>query len=157
MILQLFNMVLKLTKEKIMEDKELPFFNFPTDKLNTIRLDVGQRNYEKLLSIYIDLWTKNGQDIELNFIIKKHKISEEKLLKIQEINKNYIEIVVKNDEKKVKKYVKSEQILTRISQINKRTATLKRAYIKKRDTNNNNENQSFMEKYASNVIGIDEK
>ena len=80
-----------------MEDKELPFFNFPTDKLNTIRLDVGQRNYEKLLSIYIDLWTKNGQDIELNFIIKKHKISEEKLLKIQEINKNYIEIVVKND------------------------------------------------------------
>tara|TARA_A100000172_G_C2993749_1_gene93783 strand:- start:167 stop:619 length:453 start_codon:yes stop_codon:yes gene_type:complete len=150
-------MVLKLTKEKIMEDKELPFFNFPTDKLNTIRLDVGQRNYEKLLSIYIDLWTKNGQDIELNFIIKKHKISEEKLLKIQEINKNYIEIVVKNDEKKVKKYVKSEQILTRISQINKRTATLKRAYIKKRDTNNNNENQSFMEKYASNVIGIDEK
>jgi|TARA_Y100001938_G_scaffold45113_1_gene62676 hypothetical protein len=140
-----------------MEDKELPFFNFPTDKLNTIRLDVGQRNYEKLLSIYIDLWTKNGQDIELNFIIKKHKISEEKLLKIQEINKNYIEIVVKNDEKKVKKYVKSEQILTRISQINKRTATLKRAYIKKRDTNNNNENQSFMEKYASNVIGIDEK
>ena len=157
MILQLFNMVLKLTKEKIMEDKELPFFNFPTDKLNTIRLDVGQRNYEKLLSIYIDLWTKNGQDIELNFIIKKHKISEEKILKIQEINKNYIEIVVKNDEKKVKKYVKSEQILTRISQINKRTATLKRAYIKKRDTNNNNENQSFMEKYASNVIGIDEK
>tara|TARA_B100001250_G_C19270025_1_gene558663 strand:- start:111 stop:563 length:453 start_codon:yes stop_codon:yes gene_type:complete len=150
-------MVLKLTKEKIMEDKELPFFNFPTDKLNTIRLDVGQRNYEKLLSIYIDLWTKNGQDIELNFIIKKHKISEEKILKIQEINKNYIEIVVKNDEKKVKKYVKSEQILTRISQINKRTATLKRAYIKKRDTNNNNENQSFMEKYASNVIGIDEK
>tara|TARA_B100000029_G_scaffold403632_1_gene403461 strand:+ start:136 stop:588 length:453 start_codon:yes stop_codon:yes gene_type:complete len=150
-------MVLKLTKEKIMEDKELPFFNFPTDKLNTIRLDVGQRNYEKLLSIYIDLWTKNGQDIELNFIIKKHKISEEKLLKIQEINKNYIEIVVKNDEKKIKKYVKSEQILTRISQINKRTATLKRAYIKKRDTNNNNENQSFMEKYASNVIGIDEK
>jgi|TARA_B100001540_G_scaffold44483_1_gene39586 hypothetical protein len=150
-------MVLKLIKEKIMEDKELPFFNFPTDKLNTIRLDVGQRNYEKLLSIYIDLWTKNGQDIELNFIIKKHKISEEKLLKIQEINKNYIEIVVKNDEKKVKKYVKSEQILTRISQINKRTATLKRAYIKKRDTNNNNENQSFMEKYASNVIGIDEK
>ncbi len=140
-----------------MEDKELPFFNFPTDKLNTIRLDVGQRNYEKLLSIYIDLWTKNGQDIELNFIIKKHKISEEKLLKIQEINKNYIEIVVKNDEKKIKKYVKSEQILTRISQINKRTATLKRAYIKKRDTNNNNENQSFMEKYASNVIGIDEK
>ncbi len=140
-----------------MEDKELPFFNFPTDKLNTIRLDVGQRNYEKLLSIYIDLWTKNGQDIELNFIIKKHKISEEKLLKIQEINKNYIEIVVKNDEKKVKKYVKSEQILTRISQINKRTATLKRAYIKKRDTSNNNENQSFMEKYASNVIGIDEK
>jgi len=140
-----------------MEDKELPFFNFPTDKLNTIRLDVGQRNYEKLLSIYIDLWTKNGQDIELNFIIKKHKISEEKLLKIQEINKNYIEIIVKNDEKKVKKYVKSEQILTRISQINKRTATLKRAYIKKRDTNNNNENQSFMEKYASNVIGIDEK
>jgi len=140
-----------------MEDKELPFFNFPTDKLNTIRLDVGQRNYEKLLSIYIDLWTKNGQDIELNFIIKKHKISEEKLLKIQEINKNYIEIVVKNDEKKVKKYVKSEQILTRISQINKRTATLKRAYIKKRDTNNNNKNQSFMEKYASNVIGIDEK
>ena len=140
-----------------MEDKELPFFNFPTDKLNTIRLDVGQRNYEKLLSIYIDLWTKNGQDIELNFIIKKHKISEEKLLKIQKINKNYIEIVVKNDEKKVKKYVKSEQILTRISQINKRTATLKRAYIKKRDTNNNNENQSFMEKYASNVIGIDEK
>tara|TARA_R100001594_G_scaffold22675_1_gene43961 strand:+ start:2498 stop:2920 length:423 start_codon:yes stop_codon:yes gene_type:complete len=140
-----------------MEDKELPFFNFPTDKLNTIRLDVGQRNYEKLLSIYIDLWTKNGQDIELNFIIKKHKISEEKLLKIQEINKNYIEIVVKNDEKKVKKYVKSEQILTRILQINKRTATLKRAYIKKRDTNNNNENQSFMEKYASNVIGIDEK
>ena len=140
-----------------MEDKELPFFNFPTDKLNTIRLDVGQRNYEKLLSIYIDLWTKNGQDIELNFIIKKHKIIEEKLLKIQEINKNYIEIVVKNDEKKVKKYVKSEQILTRISQINKRTATLKRAYIKKRDTNNNNENQSFMEKYASNVIGIDEK
>jgi hypothetical protein len=140
-----------------MEDKELPFFNFPTDKLNTIRLDVGQRNYEKLLSIYIDLWTKNGQDIELNFIIKKHKISEEKILKIQEINKNYIEIVVKNDEKKVKKYVKSEQILTRISQINKRTATLKRAYIKKRDTNNNNENQSFMEKYASNVIGIDEK
>ena len=140
-----------------MEDKELPFFNFPTDKLNTIRLDVGQRNYEKLLSIYIDLWTKNGQDIELNFIIKKHKISEEKILKIQEINKNYIEIVVKNDEKKVKKYVKSEQILTRISQINKRTATLKRAYIKKRDTSNNNENQSFMEKYASNVIGIDEK
>lgn len=140
-----------------MEDKELPFFNFPTDKLNTIRLDVGQRNYEKLLSIYIDLWTKNGQDIELNFIIKKHKISEEKLLKIQEINKNYIEIVVKNDEKKVKKYVKSEQILTRISQINKRTATLKRAYIKKRDISNNNENQSFMEKYASNVIGIDEK
>ena len=140
-----------------MEDKELPFFNFPTDKLNIIRLDVGQRNYEKLLSIYIDLWTKNGQDIELNFIIKKHKISEEKLLKIQEINKNYIEIVVKNDEKKVKKYVKSEQILTRILQINKRTATLKRAYIKKRDTNNNNENQSFMEKYASNVIGIDEK
>jgi len=140
-----------------MEDKELPFFNFPTDKLNTIRLDVGQRNYEKLLSIYIDLWTKNGQDIELNFIIKKHKISEEKILKIQEINKNYIEIVVKNDEKKVKKYVKSEQILTRISQINKRTATLKRAYIKKRDTNNNNKNQSFMEKYASNVIGIDEK
>lgn len=141
----------------MMEDKELPFFNFPTDKLNTIRLDVGQRNYEKLLSIYIDLWTKNGQDIELNFIIKKHKISEEKLLKIQEINKNYIEIVVKNDEKKVKKYVKSEQILTRISQINKRTATLKRAYIKKRDISNNNENQSFMEKYASNVIGIDEK
>ena len=140
-----------------MEDKELPFFNFPTDKLNTIRLDVGQRNYEKLLSIYIDLWTKNGQDIELNFIIKKHKISEEKILKIQEINKNYIEIVVKNDEKKVKKYVKSEQILTRISQINKRTATLKRAYIKKRDISNNNENQSFMEKYASNVIGIDEK
>ena len=140
-----------------MEDKELPFFNFPTDKLNTIRLDVGQRNYDKLLSIYIDLWTKNGQDIELNFIIKKHKISEEKLLKIQEINKNYIEIVVKNDEKKVKKYVKSEQILTRISQINKRTATLKRAYIKKRDISNNNENQSFMEKYASNVIGIDEK
>ena len=141
----------------MMEDKELPFFNFPTDKLNTIRLDVGQRNYEKLLSIYIDLWTKNGQDIELNFIIKKHKISEEKILKIQEINKNYIEIVVKNDEKKVKKYVKSEQILTRISQINKRTATLKRAYIKKRDISNNNENQSFMEKYASNVIGIDEK
>ena len=140
-----------------MEDKELPFFNFPTDKLNTIRLDVGQRNYEKLLSIYIDIWTKNGQDIELNFIIKKHKISEEKILKIQEINKNYIEIVVKNDEKKVKKYVKSEQILTRISQINKRTATLKRAYIKKRDISNNNENQSFMEKYASNVIGIDEK
>ena len=50
-----------------MKDKELPFFNFPTDKLNTIRLDVGQRNYEKLLSIYIDLWTKNGQDIAVSY------------------------------------------------------------------------------------------
>ena len=80
-----------------MTDKniELPFFNVPIDALKSLRADIGQRNYEKILPIYIHFWGLGGNPIPLEYVVKNFKISEEKIRQIEQINPNFLQIITK--------------------------------------------------------------
>ena len=50
-------------------------------------------------------------------LLKTFKISEEKIRQIEQINPNFIQIITKNEQNCIKKYVNSEHILNYMSKL----------------------------------------
>ena len=129
-----------------MTDKniELPFFNVPTDALKSLRADIGQRNYEKILPIYIHFWGLGGNPIPLDYVVKNFKISEEKIRQIEQINPNFLQIITKNEQNCIKKYVNSEHILNYMSKLWAKYESR----LKWNEKAKNKRKQEFTEKYG---------
>jgi len=89
------------------KNKDLPFFNVPTAEMVNIQHDVGVVIAKDLYILYLELWRRNCEPIEVNLAKKKLKIN---LKSLQETSENY-NFYVSFEQKNDKFYIKSEFIL----------------------------------------------
>ena len=88
-------------------NKELPFYNVPTAEMVNIQHDVGVVVAKDLYILFLELWRRNCEPIEVNIAKKKLKINVKNLQKTSENYNFYVSFEQKND----KFYIKSEFIL----------------------------------------------
>ena len=88
-------------------NKELPFYNVPTAEMVNIQHDVGVVIAKDLYILFLELWRRNCEPIEVNIAKKKLKINVKNLQKTSENYNFYVSFEQKND----KFYIKSEFIL----------------------------------------------
>ena len=89
------------------KNKELPFYNVPTAEMVNIQYDVGVVAAKDLYILFLELWRRNCEPIEVNIAKKKLKINVKNLQKTSENYNFYVSFEQKND----KFYIKSEFIL----------------------------------------------
>ena len=89
------------------KNKELPFYNVPTAEMVNIQHDVGVVAAKDLYILFLELWRRNCEPIEVNIAKKKLKINVKNLQKTSENYNFYVSFEQKND----KFYIKSEFIL----------------------------------------------
>tara|TARA_R100000655_G_scaffold89546_2_gene130013 strand:+ start:112 stop:498 length:387 start_codon:yes stop_codon:yes gene_type:complete len=89
------------------KNKELPFYNVPTAEMVNIQHDVGVVVAKDLYILFLELWRRNCEPIEVNLAKKKLKINVKNLQKTSENYNFYVSFEQKND----KFYIKSKFIL----------------------------------------------
>ena len=71
-------------------NKELPFYNVPTAKMVNIQRDVGVVAAKDLYILFLELWRRNCEPIEVNIAKKKLKINVKNLQKTSENYNFYV-------------------------------------------------------------------